>query len=187
MVSCAMFDSCWVRVANALLTTERASAARWVPRARRRPCAGGKPFPNHNSRQSRRASPSSSPPPVARASLGSSCPTPLRVSPPPRTTSRRLGSLVAAGSRRAWRRQGEAAGRRMRAGECRTAPSLSPRQDASKKDQDLTLVPSGCTSPVSSSCLIQLPFPSNFILVSHVGLVGKRRCAADCSSQGWRW
>ncbi|XP_044367515.1 uncharacterized protein [Triticum aestivum] len=60
-----MFDSCWVRVANALLTTERASAARWVPRARRRPCAGGKPFPNHNSRQSRRASPSSSPPPAA--------------------------------------------------------------------------------------------------------------------------
>ncbi|KAM3190530.1 hypothetical protein ACQJBY_068546 [Aegilops geniculata] len=60
-----MFNSCWVRVANALLTTERVSAARWVPRARRRPCAGGKPFPNRNSRQSRRASPSSSPPPAA--------------------------------------------------------------------------------------------------------------------------
>uniref|UniRef100_A0A8R7K0B8 Uncharacterized protein n=1 Tax=Triticum urartu TaxID=4572 RepID=A0A8R7K0B8_TRIUA len=40
---------------------------------------------------------------------------------------------------------------------------------------------------MSSSCLIRLPFPSNFILVSHVGLVGKRRCAADCSSQDWCW
>ena len=47
------------------------------------------------------------------------------------------------------------------------------------------------TSPSSSLAPLprcaSLPFRSNFILVSHVGLVGKRRCGADCSSQCWCW
>ncbi|XBI79994.1 hypothetical protein VPH35_089276 [Triticum aestivum] len=65
----------------------------------------------------------------------------------------------------------------------------------SPQQQHASLLPphrqSRRTSPSSSLSPLprraSLPFRSNFILVSHVGLVGKRRCSADCSSQGWRW